>query len=238
MEEQIRLNKYLQQAGIASRRKSDELISQGLVKINGKVVTEMGIKVLPGKDKIEVDGEKLKEQQQKLTYYKFYKPKGVECTFDENVPDNLLEFVMDLEKGTTYLGRLDKISEGLLLLSNDGRFAYKVTHPKFSKEKEYEVTSAHPIDEYTLSRLSDEFVIDGYRTQAAKVFRVSSRKFRIILKEGRNRQIRKMCRKLDIKIHRLKRTRVGNITLGDLEIGEVKPLNNEEMNFVKKSLKD
>ena len=237
MESLIRLNKYLQQAGIASRRKADELIAEGLVKVNGKVVKEMGTKVKQD-DKIEVDGEKLKLVNQKYTYYKFYKPKGVECTFDDSVAENMTEFVVDLEKGTTYLGRLDKLSEGLLLLSNDGRFAYQITHPKFAKEKEYEVTSAHPVTDLELKELGREFVLDGYRTKPATVHRISSRKFSIILSEGRNRQIRKMCRKLDMKIHRLKRVRVGKIEIGDLEIGEIRPLSSSEMSFVNDVLKN
>lgn len=236
MDKEIRLNKYLQQAGIASRRKSDELIAAGMVKVNGKIVTEMGVKV-SSKDKVEVDGEKLSEVNNKYVYYKFFKPKGVECTFDINVEDNLLEFVEKLEKGTTYVGRLDKMSEGLLLLSNDGRFAYQITHPKFSKEKEYEVTTAHPLTDEDLDELGREFILDGYRTKPAKVSRISSRKFSIILSEGRNRQIRKMCRKIDVKIHKLKRVRVGSILIDDMESGEIRVFSPAEMQFVKNSLK-
>jgi pseudouridine synthase len=236
MLQEIRLNKYIQQQGIASRRKSDELIAQGAVKVNGKVVTEMGVKIDPSKDVVVVAEKTLNKLEQKRVYYKLNKPTGLECVIKESPEGTIYEVMPHVEDGVTYVGRLDKMSEGLLIMTNDGRLVYKMTHPKFEKEKEYEVTAAHPITDYDLQDMEDEFRFDGYVTKPAEVYRISSRKFGIILKEGRNRQIRRMCRKLNIKIHKLKRIRVGEILLDDLELGESRKLNDQEMKYVKKLL--
>lgn len=229
---QIRLNKYIQQKGIASRRGADQLIEDGLVKLNGKVVTEMGIKIDPDKDKVEVDQTSLEKIQQKKVYYKINKPVGLECVIKDNAKGTIYEIFDKIEDGVTYVGRLDKMSEGLLLMTNDGRLVYKMTHPKFEKEKEYEVTAAHPVKDSDLAKLRDEFLIDGEWTKSAEVYRISSRKFGMILKEGRNRQIRRMCRSVRVRIHKLKRVRAGEITIGNLKPGEYARLDQDEMAYV------
>jgi 23S rRNA pseudouridine2605 synthase/23S rRNA pseudouridine2604 synthase len=233
---QIRLNKFIQQKGLASRRGADDLIAKGAVKVNGKIVTEMGSKIDPGVDKVEFENKVLNELDQNRVYYKLNKPTGLECVIKDDPHGTIYEVMPDIEDGVTYVGRLDKMSEGLLLMSNDGRLVYKMTHPKFEKEKEYEVTAARPVFDSELEALQEDFVMDGYVTRPAKVYRISSRKFGIILKEGRNRQIRRMCRRFDIKIHKLKRIRAGEITIGNLEPGEYAKLSAKEMEYIKRVL--
>lgn len=235
---QIRLNKYIQQKGIASRRGADQLIQDGLVKVNGVVVTEMGVKVDPEKDTVEVDKKSLEKIQLKNVYYKINKPVGLECVIKDSTKGTIYEIFDKIEDGVTYVGRLDKMSEGLLLMTNDGRLVYKMTHPKFEKEKEYEITTAHPIKDSDLAKLRDEFLIDGEWTKPAEVYRISSRKFGMILKEGRNRQIRRMCRSVRVRIHKLKRVRTGEIEIGDLKPGEFARLDQNEMNYISRLLED
>lgn len=234
---EIRLNKFIQQKGIASRRGADKLIEEGVVQINGKVVTELGTKVDPENDTVVVNDDALRSIREKMVYYKINKPVGLECIIKDDPTDTIYEiFKNKIEDGVTYVGRLDKMSEGLLIMTNDGRLVYKMTHPKFEKEKEYEVTAARPITDLELSKLRDEFLMDGYWTKSAEVYRISSRKFGMVLKEGRNRQIRKMCRSVRIRIHKLKRIRAGEIKVGSLKPGEYVKLNREEMSYVQKLL--
>jgi pseudouridine synthase len=230
----IRLNKYLADKGIASRRKSDELIAKGLVKVNDKVITELGTKVDPEKDTIVLNDEILKNENKKLVYIKLYKPYGYECT---KKPPKGVPSVYDLmpeSYDVVSVGRLDKDSEGLLLLTNDGRLSYKLTHPKFEKEKEYEVTVDKNITEMDLNRLADGMVILGRKTSKTVSERISQRKFMIILKEGMNRQIRRMCRKIGYRVHKLKRLRVEEIELGSMVPGQFVHLTGPELSFVVK----
>jgi len=228
----VRLQKYMADQGIASRRKSEEFIAQGMVKVNGETVTEMGVKVDPEVDKVEVNNAELNKVRKTFVYIKINKPVGYECT--TNPPEgsrSILELVEHRERLFT-VGRLDKASEGLILLTNDGALTNKLTHPKYSKEKEYEVTAARPIYDDELDRLSTEFVMLDRRTRPAEIQRLSQRKFSIILKEGMNRQIRRMCRKLELRIHKLKRVRIGRIYLDDLEPGEWKTLKGDELKYI------
>jgi 23S rRNA pseudouridine2605 synthase/23S rRNA pseudouridine2604 synthase len=230
----IRLNKYLADKGIASRRKADELIAKGLVKLNGVTVTELGTKVNPATDKIEINDQILLNEQKKHLYIKMNKPYGYECT---KKPERGVPSIYDLmpESYNVFsIGRLDKDSEGLLLLTNDGRLAYKLTHPKFEKEKEYEVTVDRQISDADLKRLADGILILGKQTSPTTVERISQRKFMIILKEGMNRQIRRMCRKVGYRVHKLKRLRVGIIELDGLQSGKFSLLTGKELSFVVK----
>jgi 23S rRNA pseudouridine2605 synthase/23S rRNA pseudouridine2604 synthase len=230
----VRLNKYLADKGIASRRKADELIASGLVKLNGVLVTEMGTKVNPDTDKIEIDSKILDNDKKKHVYLKVNKPYGYECT---KKPPRGVPSVYDLlpESYNVFsIGRLDKDSEGLLLLTNDGRLAYKLTHPKFEKEKEYEVTVDKNISDDELKRLGSGVVILDKKTAPCEVTRVSQRKFIIVLQEGMNRQIRRMCRKVGFRVHKLKRFRVGEIHLDGLQSGKFALLTGKELSFVVK----
>jgi len=226
----MRINKYLAQAGLGSRRKCEEYVLQGLVKLNGVVVESLSTQVLEG-DKVEIDNQKIQENQN-FKYIKFYKPKGLICSKDESHGATIFS-LLPLDPTLTYIGRLDKESEGLLLISNDGRLTYKLTHPKFEKEKKYFVRVDKPITDEELRQMSRGVVIEGAKTKSCDIERLSSRSFAITLTEGRNRQIRKMCRRMGLRVHKLRRDSVGPITLQDLEVGKYSELDKNEMNYIK-----
>jgi len=213
----IRIQKYLSSAGICSRRKAESYIRAGRVRVNGKTVTELGTKIDPQKDRIEVDGHPVGAPAQML-YIALNKPKGYVTSCDHPGQDLVVDLV-DLPDRIYPVGRLDKDSVGLLLLTNDGRLHHRLSHPSFDHEKEYEVSVKHPIDDGMLAHLSRGVVLKGVQTRPARVERLSGRRFRIVLKEGRNRQIRRMVRKMGHEVIRLKRIRVANIRLGRLPTG-------------------
>ena len=240
-----RLQKILSARGIASRRKSEEYIAAGLVKVNGKVM-KVGDKADPEADRIEVDGKVLEARQQML-YYVMHKPVGVETsnvesfglrvtgsrnpqpvtrnrvTIRELLPKNL--------QGKIYpVGRLDKDSSGLLLLTNDGVLAYRLTHPKFDHEKEYEVTTVEPITEGQLRKIQTGVKIDGALTKPARTQRLGLNRFRISLTEGRNRQIRRMCQKVGSEVTTLRRVRIMTLHDGQLKEGQMRELTSHEKN--------
>jgi 23S rRNA pseudouridine2605 synthase/23S rRNA pseudouridine2604 synthase len=213
----IRIQKYLSSAGICSRRKAESYIRAGRVRINGKTVTELGTKIDPQKDRIEVDGRPVGAPAQML-YIALNKPKGYVTSCDHPGQDLVVDLV-DLPDRIYPVGRLDKDSVGLLLLTNDGRLHHRLSHPSFDHEKEYEVSVKRPIDDGMLAHLSRGVVLKGVQTRPARVERISGHRFRIVLKEGRNRQIRRMVRKMGHEVIRLKRIRVANIRLGRLPTG-------------------
>src|SRR3989338_6052118 len=206
-----RLQKILSARGIASRRKAEEYILAGLVKVNGKVAI-LGQKADPEKDTVEVDG-KVVEARKELLYYVMQKPVGV---VTENVAGKkgVMPSVRDLLpkalQGKLFpVGRLDKDSSGLLLFTNDGVLAYRLTHPKFDHEKEYEVETEQPIPNGALRKLAEgDLKIFGEKTKPATVRRLSPTKFRIAITEGRNRQIRRMCQKVGSPVKTLRRIRI------------------------------
>ncbi len=233
---QERLQKILSARGICSRRKAEEYITQGLVKVNGKVA-ELGQKADPEKDKVEVDGEVLKDRQE-LLYYVINKPAGVITTNadredQKTVRDLLPKKLQDL---IVPVGRLDKDTTGLLLLTNDGVLAYRLTHPKFDHEKEYEVVTTNPIPDGALKKLEKGITISGTKTKKSKVKRVSQSKFRIALTEGRNRQIRRMCQKVGSPVEKLTRIRIETLSDRKLKPGELRSLNDQEKNQLLKSV--
>lgn len=213
----IRIQKYLSSAGICSRRKAESYIRAGRVRVNGKPVTVLGTKIDPHEDRIEVDGKPVGAPAQKI-YIALNKPKGYVTSCDHPGQALVVDLV-DLPDRIYPIGRLDKDSVGLLLLTNDGRLHHRLSHPSFDHEKAYEVTVQHPIDDGVLSHLSQGVVLKGVKTRPARVERLSGRRFRIVLKEGRNRQIRRMVSKMGHKVVRLKRIRVANIRLGNLPAG-------------------
>lgn len=224
----IRLHKYLADNGVASRRKCEEFIRHGLIKVNGKIVTEMGIKIDPEKDKIETAPE-IKLQKQKLVYYAFHKPVGYICSVTGPEEPKIMELLHDIPERVFPVGRLDKLTSGLLILTNDGRFAYKMTHPKFEKEKEYVVKIREKITPEKLKILQSGIFIHGRKTNPAKVEIQGPHLLRIILHEGRNRQIRRLCDKAELHIEKLKRIRIGNLLLGDLQPKEYRKLTRDEL---------
>lgn len=214
---EIRIQKYLSAAGVCSRRKAESYVRQGRVRVNGKTLSEMGTKIDPEKDRIEVDGKPVASTSRKI-YIALNKPKGYVTSCDHPGQDLVIDLV-DLPERIYPIGRLDKDSIGLLLLTNDGRLHHHLSHPSFDHEKAYEVTVQHPIADKVLQQLSQGVKLKGVMTRRARVDRLSGRRFRMVLKEGRNRQIRRMVTKMGHKVIRLKRIRVANIRLGNLPAG-------------------
>lgn len=220
----VRLHKYLADRGVASRRKCEQYIKEGLVKVNGKVIKKMGVKIMPGKDKITLS-PLLKMKKQKFVYYAFHKPVGYICAITGKEKPKIMELLKDISYRIFPVGRLDKLTSGLLFLTNDGRFAYKLTHPKFEKEKEYVIKTKEKITPKIIKKLTESFYIHGYKIAAPRVSQQAPHVFRVILKEGRNRQIRRMCERAELHIEKLKRVRIGRLVLGDLKSGEYRKLN-------------
>jgi 23S rRNA pseudouridine2605 synthase/23S rRNA pseudouridine2604 synthase len=222
-----RLQKYLAAAGVCSRRRGEDLIRAGRVSVNGQVVAELGVKVDPDKDRISVDGRPVTPQQ-RMVYIALNKPRGYVTSCRHAGKKIVLELV-DVAERVYPVGRLDKDSTGLLLLTNDGRLHLKLSHPSFDHEKEYEVIVERPISDGDLRRMAEGMPILDIRTRPAAVTRLGERAFRIVLKEGRNRQIRRMVRRLGNEVVDLKRTRVASVRLGRLAEGAWRHLGPEEV---------
>ncbi|PZM85673.1 rRNA pseudouridine synthase [Candidatus Gracilibacteria bacterium] len=233
MEEKIRLQKYLSQAGICSRRKAEEYIEKGLIKVNGEIA-QIGQSVIPGVDKVELL-EKAVEEQKKLVYYKLNKPRGIVTTCAQNGETNIID-VIDVKERVFPIGRLDKDTTGLILLTNDGRLANFLMHPRYEHQKEYIVEVFGAITDEALEKMSSGLFILGSYTKKAKIKRISSGKFFITITEGRNRQIRRMVEKVGFRVKKLKRIRIENIELGNLGIGEYKHLSKKEIDNLFKRL--
>lgn len=223
----VRLQKWLSEAGVCSRRHGENLIRAGKVRVNGEVVTTLGTKVDPEKDHVQVDGRPVKPASQKI-YVALHKPKGYVTSCDHPGQKLVIDLI-DLKERIYPVGRLDKDSTGLLLLTNDGHLHHQLSHPSFDHEKEYDVTVDRPIDDGSLRRLAEGVRIVGGMTRPAGVRRMAGRRFRIVLLEGRNRQIRRMVKALGYKVKRLKRIRMAHIHLGDLPEGAWRHLTRSEM---------
>ena len=222
----MRLQKYLSKAGFCSRRKGEGYIKDGLVKVNGKTVVELGTKVDPQIDRIEVNGTPVKADQ-KPVYIVLNKPSEYVTSCDHPGEKIVLDLVDILER-IYPVGRLDKDSTGLLLLTNDGKLHHRLSHPSFDHEKEYEVNVASHITDGALRSLEKGLPVMGTKTRPAKIKRISSKRFRIILKEGRNRQIRRMVGKVGGRVIDLKRVRISNIKLSKLSEGSWRYLGEKE----------
>ncbi len=222
----IRLQKFLSEAGICSRRKGEEYITAGLVSVNNHVVTELGTKIDPKKDRVEFKG-RLVEPEDRLVYLVLNKPKGF-VTSCRQPGDKIVLDLVDIPERIFPIGRLDKDSTGLLILSNDGSLHHWLSHPSFDHEREYDVTVTRPMPDGALRTLAKGMPMMGTKTRPAKIDRISSRRFRIVLKEGKNRQIRRMIRKVDNQVARLRRIRVANIKLGKLTEGTWRFLTEKE----------
>lgn len=235
--EKIRIQKALSECGVASRRKAEELIKQNLVFVNGKTAN-IGEKVDLDRDKIFVNG-KLIGYSAKKYYIMLHKPRGfVSTVSDELGRKCVADLVRDVPAKIYPVGRLDKDSEGLLLMTNDGKFSNAVVHPSKHVEKRYRVTVKPQINEAQLVDLSAGLEIDGYKTAPAKITVLKTAEDRtvleMIIKEGRNRQIRKMCEKVGLSVARLKRVSIGQLKLGMLQPGKWRELSAQEVKmFVK-----
>ncbi len=231
-DDKIRLQKYMADCGIASRRKSEELIASGKVKVNGKVAS-IGDKVDPKKDKVSVEGQAVHAETE-FRYIMLNKPRGFITTMsDERGRKCVAELVSDVGVRVFPVGRLDKDSEGLLLLTNDGEFANNLTHPSKHVPKTYRVTVRPAINEEILNHLMTGIMIDGKTTLPAQVKVLTQEPDRVVLEivicEGRNRQIRKMCEAEGLTVARLKRTAVGPVKLGMLKQGAWRDLTPQEL---------
>jgi pseudouridine synthase len=230
----MRLQKFLSSAGFCSRRKGEEYISDGLVKVNGRIVTQLGTKIDPQNDRIEVNQTIVKAGQEKV-YIALNKPREYVTSCDHTGEKIVLDLV-DIPERIYPVGRLDKDSTGLLLFTNDGRLHHRLSHPSFDHEKEYEVTVAGHITDGALKSLEKGVPMMGTKTRPAKVKRLSSKQFRIVLKEGRNRQIRRMVRKVGSRVTGLKRIRISSIKLGKLSEGSWRYLGEKEKQGLLKTL--
>jgi pseudouridine synthase len=231
---EMRLQKFLSRAGICSRRKGEEYIKAGWVKVNGKIVTELGVKVDPERDAVEVDSDAIRCDGAPI-YIALNKPRGYVSSCHQQNEKIVLD-LLDISERVYPIGRLDKDSTGLLLLTNDGRLHHRLSHPSFNHEKEYEVTVAKPLPEGALRKLAKGLPMMETRTRPARVKRLSSIRFRIVLQEGKNRQIRRMVRKVGNQVVDLKRIRIANIELASLPPGRWRHLGKKEKDELLRSL--
>jgi len=230
-----RINKYLSEVGYCSRRAADKLIEQGRVTINGKV-PEMGTKIVEGDD-VRVDNELISASNDLPVYLAFNKPIGIVCTTDTRVEkDNIIDFIK-YPKRIFPIGRLDKPSEGLIFLTNDGDIVNKILRARNHHEKEYIVTVDKPITQHFLKRMRKGVPILDQVTRKCEVEEINKYQFKIILTQGLNRQIRRMCEYLDYQVTKLKRVRIMNVNL-DIPIGKWRDLTSEELKEINRLVSD
>ncbi len=223
---QTRINKYLSEVGYCSRRAADKLIEEGRVTINGSV-PEMGTKISDG-DEVRVDGKLVSEPTEKPVYIAFNKPIGIVCTTDTRVEkDNIIDYI-NYPKRIFPIGRLDKMSEGLIFLTNDGDIVNKILRARNNHEKEYMVNVNKPITPEFIEQMSNGVPILDTVTRKCKVEQITKNRFKIVLTQGLNRQIRRMCEHLDYKVVKLKRTRIMNVEL-DIPVGQYRDLTPKEL---------
>ncbi len=234
----MRLQKYLANAGVASRRAAEKMISEGRVSVNGEIIREMGVQIDEEFDTVEVDGSVVKNNEKKY-YIMLNKPVGFVTTVsDDKDRPTVMELVSDISARIYPVGRLDYDTEGLLLLTNDGDLTFKITHPKHDISKTYvaEVTGNITMD--TILQLRRGVVIDGQKTSPAEVEVVGATQYgtkvEITIHEGRNRQVRKMFEALGCIVKKLKRTKEAGLVLGHLPLGKWRKLSESEVNMLKK----
>ena len=233
--EGIRINKYLSEIGYCSRREADKLIEQGRIMVNSKEA-KMGYKVQKD-DVIHVDGEKIKHKKTKRIFIALNKPKGVVCTTNAGVEENNIIDYINFRERVFPIGRLDKTTTGLILLTNDGDTANKILKTAYNNEKEYLVRVNRPISEAVLKKMSEGVKILGKKTRKCKVEKIKSTEFKIILTQGLNRQIRRMCEHFDFRVVSLQRVRIMNIKL-DVREGKYRLLNDKEISELTNMLKN
>ena len=222
-----RLNKFIASCGICSRRKADELIQSGRIKVNGEVVKDLGVKVSL-EDKVELDGKTISKEEKKV-YLMLNKPVGYVTTVsDEKGRKNVLDLIYE-DVRVYPIGRLDMYTEGLLLLTNDGDFANKLMHPKFEIDKRYVVTTDTKVTRQMLETLRNGVNIGDYVTREAKVEKIDEENISITIHEGKNRQVRRMCEAVGIKVLKLKRTNYGPLSLGELPVAKYRHLTDFEL---------
>ena len=232
-EHKVRINKFLSQAGFCSRREADKFILDERVTING-IVAKMGEKIDPNDD-VSVDGERISKKPNKKIYIILNKPKGIVCTTDSGVEKNNIIDYINHPKRIFPIGRLDKTSEGLIFLTNDGDIVNKILRAKNKHEKEYHVTVDKPITHEFVQQMSKGVPILNTVTRPCEIKRIKDYEFKIILTQGLNRQIRRMCEYLGYRVKKLKRIRIMNIKL-DIPLGEWRYFNDQEFSELKEML--
>ena len=229
----IRLNKYIAECGVCSRRSADTLIQSGKVSVNGEVITDLGVKIDEISDTIAVDNKIIKKED-KLVYIMLNKPKGYVTTSKEQFGRKSVLDLIDTNLRVYPIGRLDMYTEGLLLLTNDGNFANKMMHPKNKIEKKYIVSVKGNITSEKIDLLKKGVDIGGYITKPAKVkSNFEKNELEIVISEGKNRQVRRMCEAVKLKVLNLQRTKIGNLELGNLELGKYRYLNKNDLEKIK-----
>ena len=232
-QDKVRINKFLSQAGFCSRREADKFILDERVTING-IIAKMGEKIDPNDD-ISVDGERISKKPNKKIYIILNKPKGIVCTTDSGVEKNNIIDYVNHPKRIFPIGRLDKTSEGLIFLTNDGDIVNKILRAKNKHEKEYHVTVDKPITHEFIQQMNKGVPILNTVTRACEIKRIKDYEFKIILTQGLNRQIRRMCEYLGYRVKKLKRIRIMNIKL-DIPLGEWRYFNDQEFSELKMML--
>lgn len=229
----MRINKFLSETGITSRRGADKFIEAGRVTINGQPA-ELGSKVEAG-DQVHVDGKLIEQPKQQYVYLALNKPVGITSTTERHIEGNIVDFVNHSER-IFHIGRLDKDSEGLILLTNDGDIVNEILRAENEHEKEYIVKVDMPITESFLAKMEEGVEILDTKTLPAKADKLSTYTFKLTLQQGLNRQIRRMCSALGYEVRTLQRVRIMNILLGDLPVGEWRDLTEAERNGLFKQL--
>jgi 23S rRNA pseudouridine2605 synthase len=233
-EQGVRLQKFLSQAGVASRRQGETLITSGRVRVNGTVVTELGVRVDPARDEVQVDGRRI--QPAASEWYALHKPRGYLSTrSDPEGRSTLYELLPPQLHGLFYVGRLDYDSEGLVLLTNDGDTAHRLLHPRYGVEREYEVELDRNVDAELPARLEAGVMLEDGAARAQSARRTGTKRLLLTLREGRKREVRRMLAACGHDVRRLRRTRYGPIRLGDLEPGAWRALERGELQALRRS---
>jgi len=228
----VRLQKYLADAGVASRRASEKIITEGRVSVNGRVVETLGTKIDPGHDKVAVDGRPLKAKRK--LYVALHKPPGYLCTRKDELSRRTIADLLPVEWDNLYsVGRLDKDSEGLIFLTNDGDFSLHLTHPRYGVSKKYTATVTGKVEQITVDKFTKGVLLDGDTLKAdkAKVIRSnnSNSVVELELSEGKNREVRRLFESQGLEVNKLVRTQIGKIRLGELKSGKWRTLTETEI---------
>ena len=230
----IRLNKYLSGIGVASRREADRLIESGQISVNGKIITELGTKIDDEKDKVSVS-DKAMEDKGNSIYIMLNKPVGyVTSAKPTAIEKDIVTDLIDIEERVYPVGRLDKDTSGLLILTNDGTLTFNLTHPSSESEKEYEALVGGMVTRRAIDLLEKGVKLWGEPTKPTVVTKIGPCQLSIVLTEGKNRQVRRICQKVGLPVKKLRRVRIKGLTLGDLPIGRWRYLTPEEVNMLKR----
>ena len=238
---ELRLQKYLAEAGIASRRKCEEFIAEGKVKVNGQVVTELGTKINPSLDKVEYNNKIIKLEDKEFTYILLNKPIDYVTTVKDQFNRNTVLDLVNINKRLVPVGRLDMYTSGALILTDDGDFVYKITHPKHEITKTYTVTLKGIVSKAEVELLENGVDIGDFITSKAKVkilktdLEQNKSRLEITIHEGKNRQVRRMCEAIGKKVLALHRSKIGNINVKDLKIGTWRYLKKSEVDELLKN---